>query len=128
MSELCEVFFNKWAKYLYMITLTMLASVFAWSMVTVVGSALATNIPLNFGPFNQCSYNAFQNTVIPEPERCRHMYHFCLMVFALIVVPLSMMDLKGQVIFQVALGLLRILSHLHTFDLLHCKSDPGGQS
>ena len=78
-------------------------------MVTVVGSALATNIPLNFGPFNQCSYNAFQNTVIPEPERCRHMYHFCLMVFALIVVPLSMMDLKGQVIFQVAFGLLRML-------------------
>ena len=29
----------------------------------------------NFGPFNQCSYNAFQNTVIPEPERCRHMYY-----------------------------------------------------
>ena len=92
-----------------MITMTVLALMFAWSMSTVVGSALATNIPLNFGPFNQCSYNAFQNTVIPEPERCRHMYHFCLMVFALIVVPLSMMDLKGQVIFQVAFGLLRML-------------------
>ena len=89
--------------------MTVLALMFAWSMSTVVGSALATNIPLNFGPFNQCSYNAFQNTVIPEPERCRHMYHFCLMVFALIVVPLSMMDLKGQVIFQVAFGLLRML-------------------
>ena len=96
----------------------MLASVFAWSMVTVVGSALATNIPLNFGPFNQCSYNAFQNAVIPEPERCRHMYHFCLMVFALIVVPLSMMDLKGQVIFQVALGLLRIF--LISILLIYC--------
>ena len=109
MSELCEVFFNKWAKYLYMITLTVLASMFAWSMVTVVGSALATKIPLNFGPFQQCSYDAFQNTVIPEPERCRHMYHLCLMVFALIVVPLSMMDLKGQTILQVAFGLLRTL-------------------
>ena len=92
-----------------MITLTVLASMFAWSMVTVVSSALATNIPFNFGPFNQCSHDAFQNTVIPESEGCRHIYYLCLMVFALIVVPLSMMDLKGQLIFQVALGLLRML-------------------
>ena len=50
--------------------MTVLPLMFMWSMSTVVGSALATKIPLNFGPFNQCSYNAFQNTVIPEPERC----------------------------------------------------------
>ena len=101
-----------------MTTMTVLPLMFVWSMSTVVGSALATKIPLNFGPFNQCSYNAFQNTVIPEPERCRHMYHFCLMVFALIVVPLSMMDLKGQVIFQVAFGLLRML--LISILLIYC--------
>ena len=101
-----------------MITLTVLASMFAWSMVTVVSSALATSIPLNFGPFNQCSYDAFQNTVIPEPEGCRHMYYLCLMFFALIVVPLSMMDLKGQVILQVAFGLLRTL--LISILLIYC--------
>ena len=40
------------------------------------------------------------------------------MVFALIVVPLSMMDLKGQVIFQVAFGLLRML--LISILLIYC--------
>ena len=42
----------------------------AWSLATVVGSAWATNIPLNFGPFQQCSYDVFNNRVI-NPTWCR---------------------------------------------------------
>jgi len=39
----------------------------AWGMATVVGSAWATNIPLNFGLFSmQCSYDAFNNLLIPH--------------------------------------------------------------
>ena len=61
LSELCEIFISKWAKYLYMILAVVVSLLFAWSMAAIVGSALATNIPLNFGPFNQCHHDAFNN-------------------------------------------------------------------
>ena len=108
LSELCEIFISKWAKYLYMILAVLVSLLFAWSMAAIVGSALATNIPLNFGPFNQCHHDAFNNRVIPS-EECLPAYYFCLVSFALIIVPPSMLDLKEQVIFQVFFGLLRVL-------------------
>ena len=108
LSELCEIFISKWAKYLYMILAVLVSLLFAWSMAAIVGSALATNIPLNFGPFNQCHHDAFNNRVIPS-EECLPAYYFCLVSFAVIIVPPSMLDLKEQVIFQVFFGLLRVL-------------------
>ena len=113
LSELCEIFFNKWGKYLYLITVSLVSLLFAWSLVTVVGSAWATNIPLNFGPFQQCSYDAFNNRVIPhgaDLEGCQLAYYVCLM--------LCLLDLKEQVILQMILGLLRVM--LISMLLIYC--------
>jgi len=108
LSELCEIFISKWAKYLYMLAAVLISLLWAWSLAAIVGSALATNIPLNFGPFNQCHHDAFNNRVIPD-EECLPAYYFCLMFFALIIVPPSLMDLREQVVFQVLFGLVRVL-------------------
>ena len=121
LSELCEIFFNKWGKYLYLITVTLVSLLFAWSLATVVGSALATNIPLNFGPFQQCPHDAFNNRVIPHGpglEGCQLAYYFCLMLFALVVIPLTLMDLNEQAILQMVFGLLRVL--LISMLLIYC--------
>ena len=108
-SELCEIFFNNLGKYLYLVIVAVFCFSVAVSYAVVVGSAWATNIPLNFGPFNQCSYNDFHYAIIPEDVGCRYTYYFCLMLFGLVVVPLSMMNLKDQAVIQAIFGLLRCL-------------------
>ena len=85
----------------------------AWSLATVVGSAWATNIPLNFGPLQQCSHDAFNNRVIPhgaDLEGCKLAYYICLM--------LCLLDLKEQAILQMILGLLRVM--LISMLLIYC--------
>ena len=108
-SELCEIFLNKFGKYLYLVIVAVFSIAVAASYAVVVGSAWATNIPLNFGPFNQCSYNDFHYAIIPEDVGCQYTYYFCLMLFGLIVVPLSVMNLKDQAVIQAIFGLLRFL-------------------
>ena len=53
LSEPCEVFFNRWVKYLYLLIVIVVCFFIAWGMATVVGPAWATNIPLNFGLLQQ---------------------------------------------------------------------------
>ena len=108
-SELCEIFFNKFGKYIYLITVVAFCFFISLGLAVVVSSVWATNIPLNFGPFNQCSHDAFHNEMIPEEDGCRYTYYFCLMLFGLIVIPLSIMNLKEQAVIQAMFGLLRFL-------------------
>ena len=65
-SELCEIFFGKLGKYLYLIALIIFSGISAMSLATVASTAWATNIPLNFGPFQKCPCEAFHQQVIPQ--------------------------------------------------------------
>jgi len=109
-SELCEIFFNKWVKYLYLFVVVTFCIFVALAFATVASTAWATNniIPLNFGPFQRCEHDAFHYHRLPE-EPCLYTYYFCLMVFGLIVVPLSLMGLREQAILQTIFGILRVL-------------------
>ena len=108
-SELCEIFFNKFVKYFYLVLVAVFCFPCASAVTVVTSSTWATNIPLNFGPFTQCSYDAFHNVMIPENDGCRYSYYFCLMLFGLIVIPLSVMNIKEQAVIQAIFGLLRFL-------------------
>lgn len=79
------------------------------SYSTVTGSAWSVNIPLNFGPFTQCSSSDYLNNYLPGGE-CRNTYQFCLFLFAVLVVPLSLLNLKEQAIVQFSLGVLRFVT------------------
>ena len=107
--ELCEIFFNKWVKYFYLFVVVTFCIFVALAFATVASTAWATNIPLNFGPFQQCQYDAFHYHRLPVEPGCLHTYYFCLMVFGLIVVPLSLMGLREQAILQTIFGILRVL-------------------
>ena len=110
-SELCEIFFNRWAKYLYIIVVILNGFLACWSYSAVFGSAWASNIPLNFGTLHQCSHDAFHHRLLPtgtpELDSCRNAYYFSLFLFSLIVIPLSLLELKEQAIIQMCLGVLR---------------------
>ena len=107
LTELCEVFFNRWMKYLYMATI--IISSISWGSTTVVGSAWATNIPFNFDTVKQCKSDAFQHHILPTDKECVNAYRLCLLIYAVIFLTLSSINLKDQAIFQMLLGFMRFV-------------------
>ncbi len=109
--ELCEIFFNKWVKYLYLLILSVYCFLAGWSFSTVAGSAWAVNIPYNFSSVVMCTDpDSFHHRFLPEDRECLNAYYFSLFIFAVIVVSLSLLDLKEQAIIQMVLGLLRFIT------------------
>ena len=108
--EMCEMFFNKWVKYLYLIILTVYTCLATWSFSTVGGSAWAINIPFNFSTVEKCQYDDFHHEVLPPEVPCRNAYYICLSIFGVIVITLSLLDLKEQAVVQMFLGLFRFLT------------------
>ena len=108
--ELCEIFFNKWVKILYLIILSIYCFLASWSFATVAGSSWALNVPYHFGKVQQCEGDPFHHSVLPTEESCRNAYYFSLFIFAMLVVFLSLLDLKEQAVIQMILGLMRFLT------------------
>ena len=109
-TELCEIFFNRWMKYLYLLVMTVYIFLTGWSYSTVAGSAWASNIPFHTGSLQQCSGNDFHNRIIPESAGCANAYRFCLFLFGVVVIPFSLLDLSEQAIIQMILGFLRFFT------------------
>ncbi|KAL5479451.1 hypothetical protein EMCRGX_G022975 [Ephydatia muelleri] len=78
-----------------------------WAYGTVAGSAWAINLPLTFGPFNMCIESDFDDLPVPGETPCASSYRFCVFLFAVIVIPLSLLDLREQSIVQTVLGIAR---------------------
>lgn len=110
--ELCEIFFNKWMKYLYLVIMSIYCFLASWSFSTVAGSSWALNIPYNFSRVGQCDGgdSPFSHNALPESETCRNAYYFSLFIFAIVVVSLSLLDLKEQALIQMVLGLMRFMT------------------
>ena len=107
MTELCHVFFNRWIKYLYLIIMSIYSFLAGWSYSTVAGSAWSTNLPFNTSSLIQCNDSQFHQSLAPSEAGCLASYRLCILFFAVIVVPLSCLDLKEQGFVQMLLGLLR---------------------
>ena len=130
LAELCEIFFGVKTKYLYMIILTILLAMACWSCTTVAGSAWATNIPFNFGDLSQCPDGAFKHHLFPKISSCANAYRFSVMIYALIVIPLSLLELADQKYLQVLLGLMRFftVACIVVYCLAKLITDPQGNS
>ena len=107
--ELCEIFVGKWFKYIYLMVVVVYCFMASWSFATVAGSAWATNIPYNFGAMDICNSSAFQHRVLPQGG-CLYSYYFSVFLFGIIVVALSLLDLKEQALVQLFLGSLRFIT------------------
>ena len=75
----------------------------------MAGTAWATNIPYNFGGTETCDDDAFLYQILPN-NGCLYSYYFSLFIFAVIVVTLSVLNLREQVAVQVTFGVLRYLT------------------
>ena len=104
------MFFNKWVKYLYLITLTAYILLATWSFSTVGASAWSINIPFNFATVRECRDDDFHHEVLPPEVPCRNAYYVCLTIFGVLVILLSLLDLKEQALVQMFLGILRFIT------------------
>ena len=109
-SELCKIFLNKYFEFAYTALVAIHGFFACWSYATVAGSAWAVNIPFhNFGAVEKCAGDAFFGNVIPSGG-CLYAYYVSLAMFALIVVTLSLLNLKEQAFVQLIFGVLRVLT------------------
>ena len=108
-TELSEIFVGKWFKYLYLFILVIYGFLSCWSFSSVAGSAWSTNIPYDFGSMKLCQSTAFHHQILPN-DGCLFSYYFSVFLYAIIVVTLSLIDLKEQIIVQVSMGLLRYIT------------------
>ena len=109
-SELCEIFFNKHAKYIYLVMQALYIFSCCWSYTAVVGSSWAINIPFyRFKEELRCSDMAFLHRALPQGG-CLYAYYWSVGIFAIIAITLSLMDLKEQAAVQMFLGLLRFFT------------------
>jgi len=109
-SELCEIFFNKQMKYLYLILQALYIFSCGWSYTTVVGSAWATNIPFHHIVEElRCSDTAFLHRTLPQGG-CLYAYYWSVGIFAVVAVALSLMDLKEQAVIQMFFSFLRFFT------------------
>ena len=108
--DLFGTFFNKHFKNAFLVLLAVTTFSSLWSYVTVVGVALATKIPFHYIQESlRCSDDAFHHRLLPEGD-CLYAYYLSIVLFAVVVVILSMLDLKEQAVFQVLFGILRLFS------------------
>ena len=108
-SEMCQMFYGRYMKYIYIIVFTIYMFFGFWASATVAGSAWSSNLPLNFGSLSQCKEQSFHDNLAPSGG-CLSAYRFCIMLFAVIVIPLSLVELTEQKHLQILLGLMRFLT------------------
>ena len=96
-------------KYIYLVIFCAQMLVSFWGSATVAGSAWSSNLPLNFGSLSQCEEQAFHHNLAPSGG-CLSAYRFCIMLFGLIVIPLSLVELTEQKYLQILLGLMRFFT------------------
>jgi amino acid permease len=108
--EVCEIFLNQWGKYAYMIIWSLNCFLTGWSFTTVAASAWSTNIPFSSSTIQQCAGEDFLRVLIPQNQPCWHAYMICVLLFAVIVVPLSLLNLSEQALLHMTLGLLRFVT------------------
>lgn len=109
-SEMCEIFFGKYVKIIYIVVLSLYIYTAAWSFTTVAGSAWASNLPFNTSSLHQCEFDDFNKVLLPVEPGCVNAYRLCVFLYGVIVVTLSLIELTDQKILQIIFGILRFVT------------------
>ena len=109
LAELCQVFVGRWFKVFYLLVVITVSFIGLWTSSTVAGSAWSTNLPLNFGSLQMCTEEEFQDNIYPKGSGCLAAYRFCVFLFAVMVLPLSLLELKNVSFIQTIFGGLRFV-------------------
>ena len=108
--ELCQIFFHRYVKYIYLTIQIVLFLLMNWTYATVAASSWATNVPFHYiSSYLMCSDQAFLHNALPS-KGCLYAYYASLTLFGLIVVTISLLDLKEQAYIQLLFGVVKMIT------------------
>lgn len=109
-TEMCEIFYNRYVKWTYILIMTVYGFQGSWAYATVAASAWAANIPFNTSTLKMCQQYDFNKYFVPPDPGCANAYRLCVFLFGVVVVALSLVELTEQKIIQVTMGVMRFVT------------------
>ena len=113
-DELCEVFLSPSIAVVFGWSVVLWCLISMWYYVRLAASSWAAHIPFDFERFQQCSDDDFRMMMHPTGS-CWNTYTLCVVIFGLLVVPISLMELSQQKFVQVSMGTIRFVGVLLMF-------------
>eukprot|EP00118_Oscarella_pearsei_P008520 m.44402 g.44402 ORF g.44402 m.44402 type:complete len:507 (+) comp33515_c0_seq2:45-1565(+) len=107
-GDLCRLFIHPWFGHIYDAVVTFNVIIILWIYGTLAASSWSSEIPFSGHTFRQCDSDDFLHRLHPD-GRCWNAYSVCLLIYGVVVVPLSCLDLHSQVVFQTVMGIFRIV-------------------
>jgi hypothetical protein len=104
-SELCKIFLGKSVARAYTLIMAIYLYCSLWAYSTVFANSLAARLPIS--SFSSASATAYSSDGT-APDDGGLSYGVYLLLFALITLPSSLLELNEQVVVQVALSLCRV--------------------
>ncbi|KAL0486636.1 11 TM domain-containing transmembrane protein [Acrasis kona] len=104
MNQLCAMFLGKIGKIAYEIFLCLFAYGVLWSYAAVFAESMASHVPLPISGWYTCE------VAVDDSNTCSTLYILYVLVFGLLVVPITCLNLTEQKLLQITLTLFRYLS------------------
>ena len=107
LAEIGEILFGLPGKIFNFTVVTIFILITLWSYAAVAATAWSINIPIHTSVLAECSQTDYTLTYFPKDVLCFNLYRVCLLVFGVIVMLLSLMELEEQKYIQILFGILR---------------------
>ena len=107
-GELCRLFVHPWIGHIYDVIVVVSGFIILWMYSSQAASSLSSEIPFSGKIFEQCDGNDYFHKLRPDGN-CWNTYSLCVIFYGIIVVPLSCLNLRWQIIFQTIMGIFRII-------------------
>ncbi|XP_062509260.1 transmembrane protein 104 homolog [Corticium candelabrum] len=108
LPELCQIFLGRVTSICYLLALLFYLFLSQWMASPIIGTAVATNMPINSGVFRQCNEKDFGPHLHPT-DGCWNTYALSVLLFSVVIIPLSCLELKELAVIQVIMALFRFI-------------------
>ena len=107
-SESGQILFGYWANIVITVLFCCFYTTSQWAYCAISAASIATNLPLDTPTFLTCNSSEFI-TSLPTQHRCLNLYRVSAMGYGIVVVLLSVIDIRKQKYFQLILGIVRFI-------------------
>jgi hypothetical protein len=108
LQKLTEIFLGKAAGTIFCVILLINLEIGGWSMAQTAAAAWASNLPVDGGTLVQCSDKNFLHQTHPSDD-CWNSYVVCLVLFGIIAIPLTLLEMQKLKALIVGLILFRVI-------------------
>lgn len=108
LQKLTQMFYGKTAGSIFCFIVVINMEMVCWSLAQVGAGSWSTNLPLDSDLFVRCTDSDFLHHTHPQ-GRCWNSYAICVVLFGVVVVPLSCCELGQLKVLTVTMSLFRFI-------------------